>query len=72
MTYTPRHNGGKTKCKYYRACGNRENCDRCESFEKATRQTLKKFVPGTQEAIDEEEDINEYLEAQDYMEVEEI
>lgn len=72
MTYIPRHNGGKTKCKYYKSCGNRENCGRCESFEKATRQTLKKLVHGIQDAVEEEEDINEYLEAQDYMEVEEM
>ena len=25
--------GGKSKCKYYKACGNTENCKRCESFE---------------------------------------
>lgn len=27
--------GGKTTCKYYKACGNTENCKRCESYEKA-------------------------------------
>lgn len=23
---------GKTKCKYYDACGNHDNCGRCESY----------------------------------------
>lgn len=26
--------GGKRTCKYYRVCGNTENCKRCTSYEK--------------------------------------
>ena len=26
--------GGKRTCKYYKACGNTENCKRCTSYEK--------------------------------------
>lgn len=26
--------GGKTTCKYYKACGNKENCVRCTSYKK--------------------------------------
>jgi len=36
--YTPQSNGGKTACKYYKACGNTENCKRCLSFEKEKKQ----------------------------------
>lgn len=28
------HTGGKTKCKYYDTCGNKENCSRCKGYEK--------------------------------------
>lgn len=30
--------GGKTTCKYYKACGNTENCKRCESYKKEVRK----------------------------------
>ena len=30
--------GGKKTCKYYRTCGNTENCSRCRSFEKENRK----------------------------------
>lgn len=26
--------GGRSTCKYYKACGNTENCKRCESYVK--------------------------------------
>lgn len=26
--------GGKTTCKYYKACGNTENCSRCKAYQK--------------------------------------
>lgn len=26
--------GGRSACKFYNACGNTENCKRCNSFEK--------------------------------------
>ena len=29
--------GGKTTCKYYKACGNTENCKNCESYSKETK-----------------------------------
>lgn len=28
---------GKRTCKYYKACGNAENCSRCKSFIKEKR-----------------------------------
>jgi hypothetical protein len=34
MIYTTQTRPGKKTCKYYRACGNAENCKRCTSFEK--------------------------------------
>jgi hypothetical protein len=36
MTYTDviQTNPGKRTCKYYKACGNAENCKRCQSYEK--------------------------------------
>lgn len=30
--------GGKRTCKYYKACGNTENCKRCQSFQKTRRK----------------------------------
>ena len=35
--YTAKSNGGKRTCKYYMACGNTENCLRCDSFIKESR-----------------------------------
>ena len=32
--YRALSDGGKTTCKYYKACGNTENCKRCSSYEK--------------------------------------
>ena len=29
--------GGKKTCKYYKSCGNSENCLRCKSFEKVKK-----------------------------------
>lgn len=34
MSYRALSDGGKTTCKYYKACGNTENCKRCSSYEK--------------------------------------
>lgn len=34
MIYIPLTTGGKTTCKYYKACGNPENCKRCFSYTK--------------------------------------
>lgn len=31
------HLGGKKTCKYYAACGNTENCKRCEGYEKTKK-----------------------------------
>ena len=28
--------GGKKTCKYYKTCGNTENCKRCKGYEKKT------------------------------------
>jgi hypothetical protein len=30
------YTGGKTNCKYYEACGNRENCSKCKGYLLAT------------------------------------
>lgn len=30
--------GGKRTCKYYKTCGNTENCRRCNSFEKQKKE----------------------------------
>lgn len=30
----PTTNPGKRTCKYYKACGNAENCKRCKAYEK--------------------------------------
>lgn len=38
MSYNALTDGGKTTCKYYKACGNTENCKRCESYEKENRK----------------------------------
>lgn len=32
--YKPLSEGGKTTCKYYKACGNTENCKNCEGYQK--------------------------------------
>jgi len=32
--YNNRTEGGKTTCKYYKGCGNTENCLRCQSYSK--------------------------------------
>lgn len=37
MFYQTMSNGGKTKCKYYKVCGNIENCKRCNAFEKENK-----------------------------------
>lgn len=29
--------GGKKTCKYYKACGNTENCSRCTAYTKGNR-----------------------------------
>lgn len=29
--------GGKKSCKYYKACGNTENCKRCAGYEKTKK-----------------------------------
>ena len=34
MIYTYETKPGKRTCKYYKTCGNAENCKRCQSFEK--------------------------------------
>lgn len=36
--YQPKTNGGKSKCKYYKACGNTENCLRCSSYVKTEKE----------------------------------
>ena len=35
--YRPVTDGGKTTCKYYKACGNNENCKRCEGYSKEAK-----------------------------------
>lgn len=30
--------GGKKTCKYYKACGNTDNCRRCGGYEKRKKQ----------------------------------
>lgn len=34
MKYTPPTNPGKRTCKYYKVCGNAENCKRCKAYTK--------------------------------------
>ena len=33
--------GGKSKCKYYKACGSTDNCKRCKAFEKVKKNEQK-------------------------------
>lgn len=35
--------GGKRTCKYYRTCGNTENCKNCPSFEKRKMSVLQTY-----------------------------
>lgn len=37
MNYKAKTEGGKTTCKYYKACGNTENCRRCSSYVKSNK-----------------------------------
>ena len=37
--YKANSDGGKTTCKYYKACGNTENCKRCKAYAKAVKTT---------------------------------
>ena len=37
-------NGGRRKCKYYKACGSTDNCKRCNSFEKENKKCLAKVT----------------------------
>ena len=32
--------GGRKTCKYYAACGSRENCARCDGYSKAEPDTV--------------------------------
>lgn len=35
--------GGRGNCKYYKACGNTENCKRCEAYTRAKKnENVKK------------------------------
>ena len=38
MIWTQTKCGGKGNCKYYKACGNTENCKRCEGYEKEKKK----------------------------------
>lgn len=42
MTYTDviQTNPGKRTCKYYKTCGNAENCKRCQSYEKEKKNEV--------------------------------
>ena len=44
--------GGKRSCKYYKACGNTENCLRCTSFVKTKKNNSnhKKLSPKEKDA----------------------
>ena len=33
-SYKAKTTGGKISCKYYKVCGNTENCSRCEGYQK--------------------------------------
>lgn len=33
--------GGKKTCKYYKACGNTENCSRCKAYEKGGKANVQ-------------------------------
>lgn len=35
------HLGGKKTCKYYKTCGNTENCIRCKAYEKEQKKNKK-------------------------------
>lgn len=41
--------GGKRSCKYYKACGNTENCLRCTSFVKTKKNKLNRKDLSTNE-----------------------
>lgn len=38
MNIKPETKAGKRTCKYYKACGNSENCKRCSSYEKEKKR----------------------------------
>ena len=38
MIWQPTTTGGKRTCKYYKACGNPENCKRCTSYKKEKKK----------------------------------
>lgn len=41
VSYKANSDGGKTTCKYYKTCGNTENCSRCQAYEKADSKEKK-------------------------------
>lgn len=40
--YKALSNGGKRSCKYYKVCENTENCMRCISYRKETKEREKR------------------------------
>ncbi len=37
VMWTQPSRGGRSQCKYYKACGSTDNCKRCTAFEKEKR-----------------------------------
>ena len=37
MIWVQTKTGGRSNCKYYKACGNTENCKRCGGYERKKR-----------------------------------
>jgi hypothetical protein len=42
MIWITTKSGGRGNCKYYKVCGNTENCKRCDTFEKVEKPSRKK------------------------------